>query len=59
MPTDGYLHDPENPPAEGIPADPLPPEIPEGDSGDVTDEGDDEPEFETFSVIPEREHTDG
>ncbi len=33
-------HDPENPPKEGIPADPLPPEIEEGDSAD-TDQYDD------------------
>ncbi len=33
-------YDPENPPVEGIPADPLPLEIEEGDSAE-TDEHDD------------------
>ena len=33
-------YDPENPPKEGIPADPLPPKIEEGDSVD-TDQYDD------------------
>ncbi len=33
-------YDPMNPPPEGIPADPLPPEIVEGDDDD-TDEWDD------------------
>lgn len=33
-------YDPENPPTEGIPADPLPSEIKEGDSAD-TDQYDD------------------
>ena len=32
----------------GTPADPLPDDIPEGDSGDVTDEGDDEPVFDPY-----------
>ncbi len=49
------MYDPMNPPAEGIPADPLPDDLPEGDSGEVTDENNPEPEFERFSTVPELE----
>ncbi len=44
---DPYL-DPVNPPAGGIPADPLPDDLPEGDSGEVTDEDVPEPVFDPY-----------
>ncbi len=42
------MYDPMNPPAAGIPADPLPDDLPEGDSGEVTDEGVEEPVFDPY-----------
>ncbi len=42
------MYDPMNPPAVGIPADPLPDDLPEGDSGEVTDEGVEEPVFDPY-----------
>ncbi len=43
------MYDPMNPPAAGIPADPLPDDLPEGDSGEVTDEGVEEPIFDPYA----------
>ncbi len=42
------MYDPMNPLAAGIPADPLPDDLPEGDSGEVTDEGVEEPVFDAY-----------
>ncbi len=43
------MYDPMNPPAAGIPADPLPDDLPEGDSGEVTDEDVPEPVFDPYA----------
>ena len=43
------MYDPMNPPAAGIPADPLPDDLPEGDSGEVTDDDVEEPIFENVA----------
>ncbi len=54
------MHDPLNPPAGGIPADPLPDDLPEGDSGEVDDVDVPEPSFVTNDEIsPELEVDDG
>ena len=42
------MYDPMNPPVAGIPADPLPDDLPEGDSGEVTDDGVEEPVFDPY-----------
>jgi hypothetical protein len=42
------MYDPTDPPAGGIPADPLPDNLPEGDSGEVTDEDVSEPVFDPY-----------
>ena len=42
------MYDPLDPPAQGIPADPLPADLPEGDSGEVTDDGVEEPVFDPY-----------
>ncbi len=34
------MYDPENPPAQGIPADPLPDDLPEGDPSEVVEDED-------------------
>ncbi len=47
------MYDPMDPPDGGIPADPLPDDLPEGDSGEVTDEGVEEPIFDAYGG-PER-----
>jgi hypothetical protein len=44
------MHDPMNPPDAGIPADPLPDDLPEGDSGEVTDEDVPEPVFDPYDI---------
>ena len=46
------MYDPMDPPAAGIPADPLPDDLPEGDSGEVTDEGVEEPVFDPYYRNP-------
>ncbi len=51
------MYDPMNPPAAGIPANPLPDDLPEGDSGEVTDEGVEEPVFDPYG--PSREAIPG
>ena len=43
------MYDPMDPPKEGIPADPLPPDIVEGESGEVTDEDNEEPIFDPYA----------
>ena len=43
------MYDPMNLPAAGIPADPLPDDLPEGDSGEVTDEDVPEPIFDPYA----------
>ena len=43
------MYDPMDPPAQGIPADPLPPELPEGDSGEVRDDDVEEPVFDAYA----------
>ena len=58
------MYDPMNPPAAGIPADPLPDDLPEGDPGEVTDEGVEEPVFDSYAgtidpVDPEQERIVG
>ncbi len=45
------MYDPMDPPATGIPADPLPDDLPEGDSGEVTDEDVPEPVFANVADI--------
>lgn len=42
------MYDPMDPPAQGIPADPLPDDLPEGDSSEVVEDED---------VVFELEHT--
>ena len=45
------MYDPENPPVEGIPADPLPDDLPEGDPSEVVEDEDAfEPTFENFEA---------
>ena len=43
------MYDPMNPPDQGIPADPLPADLPEGDSGEVTDDDVEEPVFDAYA----------
>ena len=43
------MYDPMDPPAQGIPADPLPPELSEGDSGEVRDDDVEEPIFDPYA----------
>jgi hypothetical protein len=42
------MYDPTDPMAERVLADPLPADLPEGDSGEVTDEGVPEPAFDAY-----------
>jgi hypothetical protein len=43
------MYDPMNPPAGGIPADPLPDDLPEGEAEEVDDTDLDEPIFDPYA----------
>ncbi len=53
------MYDPMDPPVEGIPADPLPEDLPEGESGEVEDEGGvlQLEDFENFEAVYYQEPT--
>ena len=44
------MHDPMNPPAGGIPADPLPDDLPEGEAEEVDDVEVPEPVFDPYDI---------